>query len=178
MVTPFNNSPSLASFGKYVLAYLSVFLLFMMDFIPLHIGDLSAVRPPFFLIALFFWTVFRPSFLSPLLIFGLGLMADVISSYPLGITSIIMLVTQWGLKKQQRFLSGQAFLILWLGFFLTSTAVCFSYWASFSLLTFELAPFLKHATGYFLGLFVFPLLLFPLHTLNRWLTPSDETPMV
>ena len=60
------------------------------------------------------------------MIFMFGILIDALTMMPIGLTALILLVTQKLILYQRRYLMGQSFAILWIGFgflYLVSLAV-------------------------------------------------------
>ena len=54
--------------------------------------------------------------LRPSLAFGLGLLQDLLSGTPLGMTPMIYVLVYWVVLTQRRFFLGTSFAMLWFGF--------------------------------------------------------------
>lgn len=82
---------------------------------PFQINSL-ALHLPFFMIAIYYWSIFNPRALNPLFVFLCGLLIDSITLAPLGLNAFIFILLQRFIISQRRFLMGQSFMILWLSF--------------------------------------------------------------
>ena len=88
----------------------------------------------------FFWSLFRPGSLPPLLVFALGLLADLLGYGPIGIGVLIVLATQ-GLALLWRIeLARQPFWLVWLAFGAVAVAAAALQWGLTSVLTLRLLP--------------------------------------
>lgn len=116
MFSSSNHSP-FANFFWGSIPFLVILLLIFITLLP---GQLpfKAVNPPFPLLAIFFWAVFRPNALSAGVIFVAGLLVDLLTGVPIGAHAFLYVLVFSVSKSQRRFLSGQGFMMLWFCFLL------------------------------------------------------------
>ena len=80
---------------------------------------------PLVIMSIYYWCIYRPSMMPSWLVFGAGIFIDVISGVPLGLNGLIFVLAQWVITDQRRYLTGQSFAMIWVGFifvvFLTAT---------------------------------------------------------
>ncbi len=130
---------------------------------------------PFLLIILFYWSVFRPTLVPPLLVFCAGLVFDLLAGLPLpGLSAVLLLVLRMGLVDQRRYLMGQGFTLIWLGYTGASAMYLFAQWASFSLAHAQILPFREFITAYMVGIVVFPFAYMLIHITHKVLPSSKE----
>jgi rod shape-determining protein MreD len=110
-----------------VLAILSV--------IPLGIPGYAQVTPNFVLMSVYYWTIYRPDHLPYLAVFLVGLLVDLLTFGPPGLTPLALLVVRAIVLRQRKFFVGKSFPILWWGFTLTALAVTSVFWGAGGLLT-------------------------------------------
>jgi rod shape-determining protein MreD len=77
---------------------------------------LPSALPAVTLACVFFWSLFRPATMSPLVCFVLGLLQDLLGFAPLGIGILTMLVVHGFVLRLRRLLARQSFLVVWLVF--------------------------------------------------------------
>jgi rod shape-determining protein MreD len=70
----------------------------------------------------------------------LGLLADLLSLAPPGISILVLLAAHGLAIRFRRFLAAQGFFVVWLAFVAVAAAAAGSAWALTSLLTFRLLP--------------------------------------
>lgn len=87
----------------------------MMVLVSAPVG-LPSAMPAVALACVFFWTLFRPAAMSPLMCFVLGLLQDLLTFSPLGIGILTMLVVHGLVLRLRRFLARQPFWLVWLVF--------------------------------------------------------------
>jgi rod shape-determining protein MreD len=141
--------------------------LIMLSSFPLGIPHFSAVRPSFLAIAVYNWAVFAPQKLSPLAAFMAGFALDLLSSGPVGLNALALLAVQRVALRQRKFLSGQPYLVVWLGFWLVSAAVFLLQWAGYSLYYWKLEPGEPMLLGALLTALCYPPVVWVLNALGR-----------
>ena len=106
---------------------MGVFLLFVGLF-PLRLSFFTQHYIPFVYISLFYWIVFRPDLLSPLRVFFLGFLADLIYQTPLGYQSFCFVLFYVLVLIKQRFLQARSFSFLWRAFCIYSLGFILFQW--------------------------------------------------
>lgn len=110
------------SFGRLVdvarLAVPQFVFLFLILFNLLTIPAplIGQVHPYFVLMAIYYWAIYRPTLVPPVLCFGAGFLVDVLSGGFMGVQALLLVVAQWVVRSQRRFLTGQPYLVLWFFF--------------------------------------------------------------
>lgn len=159
----------------YIAPYLALLLMFALDNIYLPWSAVSDIRPGFVLMAIYYWAIYRPALLPPLLIFVLALAMDVTSGTALGLHCLIYLPLFLFLRSQRRFLYEQPFFVVWLGFLGITAAVNIVSWflirVSAYSFDFTLNNDVVMAIAYDIagGLFLFPVVAFLLFFIHRLL---------
>ena len=59
-------------------------LLVMVSVLPMHIPFFGTVSPVLSLMAVYYWSIFRPDLMPSFAVFGAGLFQDILSGTPLG----------------------------------------------------------------------------------------------
>ena len=108
--------------------------LMLIGMAPLHLPSYAAVAPSLPLMALYYWVIHRPDLLRPSMAFGLGLLQDLLSGTPLGMTPMIYILLYWVVLTQRRFFLGTSFAMLWFGFALIAFGAAFVGWFAYSIL--------------------------------------------
>jgi rod shape-determining protein MreD len=83
---------------------------------PLQLPLLHALIPSLPLIALFYWSLYRPELMPTVAVFVLGLLEDAMSGAPLGVHALTFMIVKWTVVAQRRFFAGKPFEVIWLGF--------------------------------------------------------------
>ena len=91
-----------------------VLMLFAMT--PTYIPGLSHITPMYGLMAVFFWSIYRPDLLGYGTVFAIGILEDLLTGAPLGSGALILLLCQRTVLSQQKFFNAKPFGIFWLAF--------------------------------------------------------------
>lgn len=127
------------------------------------------VKPIFLLIVIFYWSVYRPTILPPVLIFIIGLVQDLIYEYPLGLHSILYLCVYFLITRQRIYLMGQSYLNLWFFFSLTILSFVSIEWLFFSVRYFQIFGGTSLFFSALITIFLYPIVSLLLIFLNRLL---------
>ena len=111
--------------------FLTVFIIFL-SAVPYEVPSLVSVMPLFSLIAVFHWGVYRSELLPPYAVFAIGIFQDALSGVPMGVFTIIYILTYNVVVAQQRFFARKSFYVVWLGFLVVSAGATFLVWGSLS----------------------------------------------
>lgn len=102
--------------------------------VPLHIPGFDVVTPAFALMAVFHWTVYRPDLLPLGVVFGLGLLLDLLSGTPFGVSALTLLVARAVLLNRRDLFINRPFAAVWGGFLVFAVASFAFEWMAISLL--------------------------------------------
>lgn len=106
----------------------------------------------------FFWSLMRPASMPPLLVFGLGLLGDLLGDAPVG-TGVLALLIAHGLAvRWRRALVPRSFRVVWLAFAAVAAGTAALQWALVSLLAVRLMPLLPALFQAALSAGLYPLL--------------------
>jgi rod shape-determining protein MreD len=103
-------------------------LLVLLSTIPFYIPGYAQTAANFVLMAVFYWAVHRPDLLSPITVFLIGLLQDILIGMPPGMNALILILVRAIAVSQSRVFSSRSFLILWWGFGLVAFAAAFVVW--------------------------------------------------
>lgn len=141
-----------------------------------HAGDL---KPFFLLMVVYYWSIYRPTVMPMAYTFCLGILIDLLSDMPVGVSALTLMIVQMIVLKSRLFLMGQPFVMVWLGFALTSFAYAFFTWFVLTILNFSMFPketFLQVLVAGLLTALIFPLITLVLQAVHR-LLPSSYDPL-
>jgi len=126
----------LDGFARRLIPFGVTFVLVLLEAVPLSLPfpTAVAVAPSFVLIALFFWTVYRPELVPAVVVFAAGLLLDVVSGAPLGINTLVLLLVCGGVRSQRRFLVDKPFAVVWLGFLIAAIYAGVLYWVLYAII--------------------------------------------
>jgi rod shape-determining protein MreD len=163
----------LKTVGRWGLALAVLLALILLSAIPFHIPHLGEIRPVFMLMAVYYWTILRPS--SPLAVFALGLVLDLLSGYPLGLNALVLVAVQALTAHNRKFLLGQSFLVIWAGFALVALGTAIVQWGLFSLFNLAFVTPKPALISALLSAFIFPLSALPLAAVYKALADDPTT---
>jgi rod shape-determining protein MreD len=174
-ITPEWNESLLKTVGRWGLALLAVFALFILSAFPFTIPHLGEVRPAFLLCAVYYATILRP---PPLFaVFLGGLLFDLISGYTFGLSALLFVLVEWLTLRQRKFLLGQPFLVIWAGFALVALGAGAFQWGLFSLFNLAPLPVKPVLISTILSSLLFPLIVMPIYIVYKALS-DDQVPGV
>lgn len=84
--------------------------------VPLRLPEFAVIAPDLVLMAVFYWTVHRPDLLRAWGAFIVGLLDDILTGTPLGVSSLVLLLVHWTIITQHRLFRSLSFGLLWLAF--------------------------------------------------------------
>jgi rod shape-determining protein MreD len=121
-------------FPTTLVPFLTLLFLVLLTTMPVRIPGYAAVTPPFALMAVYHWTLYRPALLPALALFLGGLVFDLLAGIPLGLTPLLFLLVRSILMGQRRFFVARLFPFVWAGFALVAAGSLALQWALASLL--------------------------------------------
>ncbi len=107
---------------------------------PLGIPGQPEVQAASALSCVFFWSLFRPDSMTPVVVFFLGLLVDLVSYAPLGVNILALLIVHGLAMRWRRVMVRQGFLVVWLLFVVIAIGAAALEWLLTSVLTFRLLP--------------------------------------
>lgn len=152
---------------RITLAYGLVIALFILNIVALPHPFTGLIQIPFVLIALYYWSIYRPTLFPAFLAFAAGLFLDIIGGGPLGVNALIFYAFYWVVADQRGFLLGQSFWVIWFGFGILNACVVLIKWFVFGLLQFNWGPLLENMPAIALGFIAFPFIAIFLHLSHR-----------
>jgi rod shape-determining protein MreD len=109
-------------------------LLIILNALPLRLPNWSAVEPLLPLVAVYYWSLYRPDLLPASLAFGLGVVNDVVTGGAIGVSSLVFILVRAMTTSNQRFFHGKSFFVVWSGFGLVGGGAVLLQWLLVSLL--------------------------------------------
>lgn len=165
---------ALVTLGRTGLVLLAIFGLLIAGAFPVPLGKFGEIRPAFLLMAVYYWTIMRPEALPSPLVFVAGLLFDLLSGHPLGMNAMILIVAQWLVSTQRKFLSGQSFMVIWAGFSIVALGSAALQWLIFYFFYGNPAPLQPLFISMLMTWTLFPLLAPVFAVVSRAL--SDDPP--
>ncbi len=132
------------------------FLLALLSVVPLRIEGYAIVTPSLVSIAVFYWSLHRPYLMSAPIVFLLGLISDILTGVPLGLSSLMLLLIHGIAISQRHVFVGKAFILTWWGYLLIATGISLLSWFVACLYSLTLLPILPVLMQLALTILVFP----------------------
>jgi rod shape-determining protein MreD len=107
---------------------------------PLGIPGQAQLQPAWALASIWFWSLFRPAAVPAALVFGIGLLSDLLSQGPIGIHVLLLLLLHAVAVKFRRTLTRTGFAVVWLAFTGAAAAAVAIEWLLVSLLIWRWLP--------------------------------------
>jgi rod shape-determining protein MreD len=135
--------------------------------IPFGVPGLGSIMPLLPLAAVFFWSIRRPDMLTPLIVFGLGLVDDALAGTPFGLGALILMAVRWIAVGQRRVFLGKPFALMWWGFATVASVAAAGAWIVGGLARGTLPPAGPLAAQLALALVLFPVVAWVLGRVDR-----------
>lgn len=163
-------------FLRLGVAYILLAMLFVLSVVSVPYPISAFFKTPLLLMALYYWCVYRPTLLPPWLVFAAGVLFDLVSGVQfIGLHGLLFLLYRVAILDQRRFVVGQSFPMVWLGFLIVATVYHASLWIAFSVLNLQLMPIKASLPVYALSIFVFPIVYICLHLTHKILPEQITT---
>jgi len=134
-----------------------ILMLFAMT--PTYIPGFSHVTPMYALMAVYFWSIYRPDLLGYGATFGIGILEDLLAGTPLGSGALILLLCQRVVFHQQKFFNNKPFGIIWLAFALVAAGAAGLRWICVGLVaTGGFTPVGQSLTAYLMTVAMYPVI--------------------
>ncbi len=150
----FRQKTSLAI--RQTLPFVTAFVAALLMATQTHVPRLNSMMPMLSLGVVFFWSVHRPQLFGMGAAFVIGLLQDLVTGVPLGLGTLILLLTRAILAPQARLFLGRPFVVHWWGFILLSAAVAAVSWLVAAVVLGVLAPIHLVVMSALLGVVAFP----------------------
>jgi len=134
---------------------------------PLGIPGQPQLQPAWVEANVFFWSLFRPGSMPAFLVFGLGLLLDLLTQEPVGIQVLLLLLIHGLALKFRRELVRSGFALVWLVFGATALVAAVLELMLVSLLTWRFLPPWPGMFEFMLAAGTYPFLAFYLTFLHR-----------
>lgn len=143
---------------RFSLVYLFILFFFIINVIGASASQTNALEIPFILMFLYYWSIYRPMLIPPILAFMLGLVFDLLSGLPVGLSSFLFVLVRQLTSEQRIFLSSQTFFVVWLGFMVVCAFGILIQWMLFGLVNLEWSPLEPPLRVIVIGIILFPLI--------------------
>ena len=140
---------------------------FFVGFLDVPVPRIGILRPNLLLMAVYYWSVNRPTMVPPGLCFFAGLLMDILAGTPLGINALTLVAVQWVVSDQRRFLMAQPYTTVWAGFGFVAAAAALLQWALHGLASWQWLPLSTAGIALAVNLLLFPLVTLLLVAVHR-----------
>lgn len=121
-------------FARGLLPLLCTLGVVLIGAVPTRLPLFELVAPALTLIAVYYWTIYRPDLLNGFFILLLGVLQDMLTGAPVGISSFVLLLTYLVVVTQRKFFHGKSFSVVWWGFMLVALGAAFTAWLTHCIL--------------------------------------------
>jgi rod shape-determining protein MreD len=142
---------------------------------PLGLPGQAQLLPAITLASVFFWSLFRPAAFPPPFVFLLGVLADLMEEMPLGVSVLILLLTQMLVLRSRRALRQQSFLFVWMIFGAVALVATALQWALCSVLDWTFFPPATGIFAFLLAAGLYPLISIAFVHAHRGLAAPEQT---
>ena len=143
-------------FLRFCVPYTVMFILFIFNMVFFYTPLSTTIEVPFVVMMIYYWAIYRPMLIPPSLVFVVGVCLDSMSGFPMGLSSFIFLILRQIVSDQRLFLTGQPFLVIWLGYAIVSGAFVILQWGVFGLIHLQWTPIAPVFSTFVAGVFLFP----------------------
>ena len=103
-------------------------LLMLFAMTPTYVPGMAPVTPMYALMAVYFWSIYRPDLIGYGAVFVIGLLEDLLGATPIGSSALIFLLCQYVVLHQQKFFNAKPFAVTWIAFALLGLAASLLRW--------------------------------------------------
>ncbi len=147
--------------------YMVMFVFFILNMITFSTPIFIVVEVPFIVMIIYYWSIYRPTILPPLLIFVSAICFDFISGLPVGLSAFTFLIMNNLVSQQRLFLTGQSFMVVWLGFVIVVFITLFIQWFLYGLINFSWTSLRAVMLSVISGVLLFPVVSFILNLSHK-----------
>lgn len=164
---------------RLVAPYSLMAVLFVFNTVSISFPRTGSITAPLLLMAIYYWSIYRPALIPAWLAFIAGIMVDLLSGIStVGINALVFVIVRWVVTDQRRFLMGQSFLMIWIGFVIVSVVALLIQWLVFGLLGAGWLPFRPLGFSVLLGMALFPAISMLLHITHKILPDPQANYMM
>lgn len=162
-------------YGRMVLPALLTLILVLISAAPVQVDIFGIGTPAFTLIAVYYWSLHHPGLMPAWLVFAIGVFEDLLIGAPLGVGTLLLLVTHVVISSQRRFLLAQPASMLWFGFILVALVAMAARWLMESAIAGHLFALEQPVMQIFASALAFPPVAWLLSLIRRlFLRQADD----
>jgi rod shape-determining protein MreD len=114
--------------------------LVLLTVVPFRVPDLAVVMPSLAMMAVFYWSIYRPDLFPAAGAFLVGLTQDALGGGPLGLMALILVLVHGVVISQRRVFVGKSFFVAWWGFAIIASGAFAASWLLASICSGALMP--------------------------------------
>jgi rod shape-determining protein MreD len=103
-------------------------MLVVLTVVPMGLEYFATITPAFVMMSVYYWSLYRPDLMPAVGVFVAGVLLDILSGGPIGLSSLVFLMVQGICVSQRRYIVGKPFLVEWTGFLIVATGAAFVGW--------------------------------------------------
>lgn len=85
----------------------------LLSAVPWRVSGAGAITPWLALMAVHYWSIYRPDRLPYIAVFAVGLLQDAVSGTPLGLSAMVLVLIRALVFTQRRLFRGKPFVVVW-----------------------------------------------------------------
>ncbi len=159
---------------RAVCIYLFLGFLFLLNLADIPLIGSGMVPPAFLLIGIYFWSITKPALLPVPVVFVIGLAFDIVSASVVGLHTFAFMIIVTVLRSQRRYLLGQAWPVLWVGFIGAILILSLLHALAYTLVSGSFPSLWLVLASIAIGALTYPLLTPLMAALNRFLTVAKH----
>lgn len=150
-------------------------LLLILSMVSLALPYTGTIKPLLILIPIYYWGLYRPSFISLFAVFAFGILIDLLANYPVGLHAALFVIAGLVIRSQRLFMLGQPYLMVWLGFAIVSTSVYVAQWLFFMLIHMRFMPVQDLLASNVMAILLYPAIAAILTVMHRILPALSKS---
>lgn len=160
--------------GRICFPAVSTIGLMLLTAAPFGFAGQSALLPAVATGSVYFWSLYRPSAMPPVLVFGVGLLLDLLGYLPLGVGVLMLLAVHGFALRMQRMLARLGFLVVWIVYLGFAACASLMIWILASLLGFQLLPITAAIFQWAVAVALYPALAVVLTSAHRSIADPEQ----
>jgi rod shape-determining protein MreD len=144
--------------ARSVTPFLLSLALVVLSVVPMPLPGFAPVVPTFAMMSIYHWAIYRPNLMPLSAVFVIGVLYDLLTGAPAGLSAVVFLTVYGVALTQRRFIAGKSFLIYWFGFAIVALGAAVEGWLLVSLWDLTLLDFRAVWFQYLVSIGVFPLI--------------------
>lgn len=160
--------------SRMAVVYLLMFVLFLLNTTSISTSMSTTIDVPFIMMMLYYWSIYRPTLIPPFIVFCIGICFDLLSGWPVGLSPFIFLLLRHVISSQRLFLTGQPFMVVWIGFMMAVVAALSLQWLLFGLTQLQWSGLDPVVLTSFVGILLFPIVSLVLNISHKALPTIQD----